>query len=111
MERRNAFDGTINGNVILHGVLVANDKALQDDAVVSGGDSSKCKPPATNGSGGIESIERRAVEVIESQEGAMRWLGLPVRALNYATPVSLLGEPEGEARVAALLTKIEHGVL
>ena len=54
-----------------------------------------------------------AVEVIGDESQAMRWLGLgtPVRALDYATPVSLLHLPEGREAVLAVLGRLEHGVL
>ncbi len=53
----------------------------------------------------------RAAEVIGERSEAMRWLGTPVRALNYATPVSLLHTLEGRQSVLSLLGRIEHGVL
>jgi uncharacterized protein (DUF2384 family) len=49
--------------------------------------------------------------VIGDRDEALRWLGTPVRALDYATPISLLGQPDGEARVMNVLTQLEHGVL
>jgi uncharacterized protein (DUF2384 family) len=33
-----------------------------------------------------------------------------VRALDFATPISVLGTPEGMARVADVLGQMEHGV-
>jgi Protein of unknown function (DUF2384) len=39
----------------------------------------------------VESMIHRAVEVIGDRDEAMRWLGTPIRALDYATPISLLG--------------------
>ena len=41
----------------------------------------------------------------------MRWLGMPVRALNYATPISLLHDPKGRKDVLTVLGRLEHGVL
>jgi uncharacterized protein (DUF2384 family) len=41
----------------------------------------------------------------------MRWLGTPVRALNYATPISRLHDPESREQVLSVLTQLEHGVL
>jgi hypothetical protein len=56
-------------------------------------------------------IIRRAVEVIGDRSDAMRWLGTPVRALNYATPVSLLHDSKGREEVLSVLGRLEHGVL
>jgi putative toxin-antitoxin system antitoxin component (TIGR02293 family) len=56
-------------------------------------------------------VIHRAIEVIGDQPAAMRWLGTPVRALNYATPISLLYDTKGREDVLAVLGRIEHGVL
>jgi putative toxin-antitoxin system antitoxin component (TIGR02293 family) len=64
-------------------------------------------PPQSN----VEVILKRAIEVIGTREKAMRWLGTPVRALDYATPVSLLSSAAGAEQVLATLTNLEHGVL
>ncbi|MGA2249766.1 antitoxin Xre/MbcA/ParS toxin-binding domain-containing protein [Terracidiphilus sp.] len=55
-------------------------------------------------------VIRRAIEVIGDQPAAMCWLGTPVRALNYATPISLMHDANGRERVLAVLGRIEHGV-
>ena len=52
----------------------------------------------------------RAREVFGDEEAAFRWLGTPVAALDYATPISCLGTPQGAMRVSDVLTQIEHGV-
>jgi putative toxin-antitoxin system antitoxin component (TIGR02293 family) len=52
----------------------------------------------------------RAKEVFGDEDAAFRWLGTPVAALDYATPVSCLGTPQGVMRVNDVLTQIEHGV-
>lgn len=56
-------------------------------------------------------VIRRTVEVIGNQPDAMRWLGTPVRALNYATPISLLHDAKGREDVLIALGRLEHGVL
>jgi putative toxin-antitoxin system antitoxin component (TIGR02293 family) len=56
-------------------------------------------------------IFRRAAEVIGSNSEAMRWMGTPVRALDYATPVSLLHDAKGIESVRSVLGRLEHGVL
>ena len=58
----------------------------------------------------LESVIDRATEVIGDRDEAMRWLGTPVRALDYATPISLLGTSEGTERVEDVLGQMEHGV-
>jgi putative toxin-antitoxin system antitoxin component (TIGR02293 family) len=52
----------------------------------------------------------RAVEVLGTSEKALRWLNAPVRSLGDQPPMSLLGSPEGIARVEDALGRIEHGV-
>jgi uncharacterized protein (DUF2384 family) len=56
-------------------------------------------------------VIRRTVEVIGDRSDAMRWLGTPVRALNYATPISLLHDSQGRDAVLSVLGRLEHGVL
>ena len=58
-----------------------------------------------------QEVISRAIEVIGDQEQAMRWLGTPVRALDYATPISRLHDSEGQAQVLRVLSQLEHGVL
>jgi hypothetical protein len=58
-----------------------------------------------------EAIINRAIEVIGDEQQAMRWLGTPVRALDYATPISLLHDAPGQSQVLRVLTQLEHGVL
>jgi putative toxin-antitoxin system antitoxin component (TIGR02293 family) len=58
-----------------------------------------------------ETVINRAIEVIGDEKEAMRWLGTPVPALAYATPISLLNSPEGQTAVLNVLTQLEHGVL
>jgi len=52
----------------------------------------------------------RATEVFGNEDAAFRWLGTPVAALDYATPISCLGTHQGAMRVNDVLTQIEHGV-
>jgi putative toxin-antitoxin system antitoxin component (TIGR02293 family) len=58
----------------------------------------------------IELVLNKAIEVIGDRDKAMRWLGTPVPALDYATPISLLGTIEGKMRVEDVLGQVEHGV-
>jgi putative toxin-antitoxin system antitoxin component (TIGR02293 family) len=60
--------------------------------------------------GNLPAIVERATEVIGDHQEAMRWLGTPVRGLDYATPISLLGTKKGTERVIDILGQIEHGV-
>ena len=63
------------------------------------------------GSRAREAVINRAIEVIGDEQVALRWLGTPVRALDYATPISRLNDPEEQAIVLNVLTQLEHGVL
>jgi hypothetical protein len=60
--------------------------------------------------GPIATIIERAAEVIGDRQAAMRWLGTPVRALDYATPISILATAEGAERVTDVLGQMERGV-
>lgn len=56
-------------------------------------------------------ILQRAIKVIGDEAEAIRWMGTPIRALDYATPISLLRDPEGYDAVRVVLGRLEHGVL
>lgn len=58
----------------------------------------------------INPIVERATEVIGNRQEAMRWLGAPVRGLDFATPISLLATEEGQMRVSDILGQMEHGI-
>ena len=58
----------------------------------------------------IATIIERAAEVIGDRQEAVRWLGTPVRALDYATPISILATAEGAERVTDVLGQMERGV-
>jgi hypothetical protein len=58
-----------------------------------------------------EQLIAHATKVFANEQKALRWLGTPVRALEYATPISLLGETKGRVAVLRVLQKIEYGVL
>lgn len=59
---------------------------------------------------GVQEVIDRATEVIGNREDAMRWLGTPVRGLDFATPISLLTTEEGAERVNDILGQMEHGI-
>jgi putative toxin-antitoxin system antitoxin component (TIGR02293 family) len=59
----------------------------------------------------IERVIDRATDVIGDRDEALRWIGTPVEALDYATPISLLATSKGQDRVLATLDQLEHGVL
>jgi hypothetical protein len=59
----------------------------------------------------IDEVIDRATDVIGDREAALRWVGTPVPALDYATPISLLATSEGKDRVLATLDNLGHGVL
>jgi putative toxin-antitoxin system antitoxin component (TIGR02293 family) len=56
-------------------------------------------------------VMRRATEVLGDEPSAMRWLGTPVRALDYATPISLLHDAKGREAVLSVLGRLQHGIL
>lgn len=43
----------------------------------------------------IDAFIDRATEVLGDRETALRWMGTPVQALDYSTPVSLLTTDAG----------------
>lgn len=57
----------------------------------------------------LDRLTDRAIDVIGDRDEALRWLGSPVRGLGYATPISLMGTPEGAQRVEDILGQLEHG--
>ena len=95
-EGLKGYDGAVDGVNILHGVAILAQfpQARQPQREVD-----------------IEPIVQRAIEVIGGREEAMRWLGTPVRALDYATPISRLHDPESREQVLSVLAQLEHGVL
>ena len=58
----------------------------------------------------VDLIIDRATEVLGNKEEAMRWLGTPVRGLDFATPVSLLATKKGQTRVNDILGRMEYGI-
>jgi putative toxin-antitoxin system antitoxin component (TIGR02293 family) len=58
----------------------------------------------------VDSILRTATKVLGTRDSGMRWLGTPVRGLDFATPISLLGTKDGVKRVSEILGQMEHGV-
>ena len=59
----------------------------------------------------LESVVDRAIQVLGNKDEALRWLNSPVRALNSATPLSLLDTPAVKKAVLTVLGRLEHGVL
>lgn len=53
----------------------------------------------------------RAVEVLGNREKAERWMDTPVRALDYATPNSMLDSSAGCETVPTVLDRLESFVL
>jgi len=47
--------------------------------------------------------------VIGDRDEALRWLGTPVRALGYATPISRLKDDAGATEVTNVLAALEQG--
>lgn len=57
----------------------------------------------------IARVLERAVEVLNTEDRAARWLKHPNRALG-AVPLDRLGNIFGAERVLAILDRIEHGI-
>jgi len=55
-------------------------------------------------------VINRAIEVIGDRHDAFRWLGTPVRALGYQTPIAAAATPDGQQAVLAVLDQLQHGV-
>ena len=64
----------------------------------------------TASSTSVEALIDRLVQVLGDREMALRWMGTPVQALDYATPISLLNSDDGFARVLKVLDQLQHGV-
>ena len=52
----------------------------------------------------------RRVEFASSREKALRWVAKPNRAVDGASPISLLASDAGALAVERVLGRIEHGV-
>jgi hypothetical protein len=57
----------------------------------------------------ISEIMVKAGDLLGSLDAGMRWLGTPVRGLDFATPISILGTKAGAERVKDILGQMEHG--
>jgi putative toxin-antitoxin system antitoxin component (TIGR02293 family) len=111
--RLTPYHGVLDGIDVLNGLVVPRTQTSQE--------TPESRPPAIakhasssdvlSRHSTLEQVLERATDVIGTREEAMRWLGTPVRALNYATPVSLLVDDAGADQVVAVLTNLEHGVL
>jgi hypothetical protein len=111
-EGLKGYDGAFDGVKILHGVAVMAPRipvTLEGRAAVPAPQFPQARQPLQEAD--IEPIVQRAIDVIGGREEAMRWLGTPVRALDYATPISRLHDPVSRDQVLAVLTQLEHGVL
>ena len=58
----------------------------------------------------LDVVLKQATAVIGDKEKALRWLGTPVRDLNYKTPVAMLSEAGGTQAVLSVLSRLEYGV-
>ncbi len=56
-------------------------------------------------------VVARAVEVLEDEDAARRWLQKPNRALGGEVPLRLLDTDAGATQVDDVLTRIEYGVV
>jgi putative toxin-antitoxin system antitoxin component (TIGR02293 family) len=55
-------------------------------------------------------LRTRAIEVLGTREKALRWRVAPNRALEGASPMSLLDTDIGTQAAEAVLTRVEYGV-
>jgi hypothetical protein len=58
----------------------------------------------------VAAVVEKAIDIIGDREDALRWLGTPIRALGYATPISRLGDDAGAKEVLAVLDQLAQGV-
>lgn len=105
------YDGSFDGVKILHGVAVISQGRCAPLDRPSSPVSPVTERLPSAGDFDIEPVVARAIEVIGSREEALRWLGTPIRALDYATPISRLNDSASQEEVLAVLTQLEHGVL
>lgn len=55
-------------------------------------------------------VLQRAIEVIGNRDESLRWLGSPIRALDLATPISLLRSQNDVDSVLDVLGQMQHGI-
>jgi hypothetical protein len=58
----------------------------------------------------LDEMIRKVTGVLGSRDEAMRWLGTPVRALNFAIPISLLGTKDDVECVNDVLGQMEYAI-
>jgi putative toxin-antitoxin system antitoxin component (TIGR02293 family) len=58
----------------------------------------------------ISRLFYRAVDVLESDPGAVHWFKNPIQALGWATPLAYARTAVGLRELDSLLGRIEHGV-
>lgn len=111
--RLRAYDGAINGVDVLRGLVVARTSVAQTIVETEPTQLADLPPTSERLSkqSVLDRVLERATDVIGTREEALRWLGTPVRALNYATPISLLLDDASVDRVLAALTNLENGIL
>jgi uncharacterized protein (DUF2384 family) len=52
----------------------------------------------------------RVTTVIDDRDESLRGLGTPIGAMNFATPISLPGNPDGVHSVLYVLGQMRHGI-
>jgi putative toxin-antitoxin system antitoxin component (TIGR02293 family) len=111
--RLRAYDGVIESIDVLKGLVVLRTRTAQTHGETRAPEIAKhlSRFDARSRQSTLERILEGAIDVIGTREEAMRWLGTPVRALNYATPVSLLVDDAGADQVLAVRANLENGVL
>jgi len=56
------------------------------------------------------SVFSRAKEAPGSEQDTLQWLGTPIPASDYATPILHLAQPNGQQDVLTVLGRLERGV-
>ena len=111
--RLKVYDGSVDGVLVLRGLVVTQPGVAQALAETESAELTNLPTTSARLSKQLllDTTLERATEVIGTREEALRWLGTPVRALDYSTPISLLVDEAGADRVAAVLTNLENGIL
>ncbi|MBZ5728366.1 MAG: DUF2384 domain-containing protein [Acidobacteriia bacterium] len=94
--------------------MVGNEKRVEPERKNSGSQESKvalAQRGASETSTAETSVLDRAVAVIGNKGEAMRWMGTPVRALDYATPVSLLSGRKWAAAARSAVLSVPSAIV
>jgi putative toxin-antitoxin system antitoxin component (TIGR02293 family) len=94
------------GDEVLAGLLGVSEKTLARARAAN----ARLDPVASDRLFRVARIGALAIEVLEGEAQAVRWLKRPQIGLGGSTPLALLTTDVGCAEVEKLLLRIEHGV-